>query len=137
MTVTLDARVPKMPWQSETNPTEVGLLLSGGYMREGRDAAQREGLPAVHRRLPAVQIPASLIVKLGEWMKVSADVGMYTGDDYSFGGDDGGRLSTGAALDLKLLVHTGAGAVSLITGDAFYPSIGDSLYLDFNVKYAK
>jgi hypothetical protein len=89
--------------------------------------------------LAGVQIPLSLIVKLGEWVKVSADVGVYTGDDYSFGGDDGGRISAGGALDLKigfLVFHAGAGVASLLTG-GLYPTVGESVYFDLNVKYVK
>jgi len=89
--------------------------------------------------LTAVQIPMSLRVALGELVKVSADLGVYTGDDYSFSGDNGGRISTGAALDIKLgfiALHTGAGVASLLTG-GMYPSISDSVYVDVNVKYVK
>jgi hypothetical protein len=89
--------------------------------------------------LAAVQIPASAIVKLGSLLKVSADAGIFTGDDYSFGGDDGGRISAGASIDVKLgpiVAHAGAGVASLLTG-GLYPSISDSVYVDVNVKYAK
>lgn len=89
--------------------------------------------------LTAVQIPMSLRVALGDLVKVSADLGIFTGDDYSFSGDNGGRISTGGALDLKIgpiLVHAGAGVASLLSG-GMYPSIGESVYVDVNVKYAK
>jgi hypothetical protein len=89
--------------------------------------------------LVAVQVPMSLRIALGELVKVSADLGVYTGDDYSFSGDNGGRISTGAALDLKIgpiIVHTGAGVASLLSG-GLYPSISDSVYVEANVKYAK
>ena len=89
--------------------------------------------------LSAVQIPMSLILKLGEPVKVSADLGIFTGDDYSFSGDNGGRIYAGGALDLKIgpiLAHAGAGVASLLTGGA-YPTISDSVYVDLNVKYAK
>jgi hypothetical protein len=87
----------------------------------------------------AIQIPASVIVKLGSLLKVSADAGVFTGDDYSFGGDDGGRIYAGAAVDVKLgpiIAHAGAGVASLLTG-GMYPTISDSVYIDLNVKYAK
>jgi hypothetical protein len=89
--------------------------------------------------LTAVQIPLSLILRLGSLVALSADAGVFTGDDFSFSGDDGGRISLGAALDLKLgpiLLHTGAGFASLLTG-GLYPEIGDSIYIDLNVKYAR
>lgn len=89
--------------------------------------------------LTAVQIPMSLRLALGDVAKLSADLGIFTADDYSFSGDSGGRISTGAALDLKIgpiLFHTGAGVASLLTG-GLYPSISESVYVDVNVKYAK
>jgi hypothetical protein len=89
--------------------------------------------------LTAVKIPVSLVLAVGSLAKVSAELGMYTGDDYSGKGKNGGRLQTGAALDLKIgpiLTHLGAGAASLLTGGA-YPTIRDSVYIDLNVKYAK
>jgi hypothetical protein len=87
----------------------------------------------------AVQIPLALKVALGNLLKVSFDLGIYTGDDYSFSGDNGGRISTGAALDIKIgpiALHTGAGVASLLSG-GMYPSISDSVYVDVNVKYVK
>lgn len=87
----------------------------------------------------AVQLPLSLVVGVGSLAKVSADVGIYTGDDYSFSGSEGGRISAGGALDLKLgpiIAHAGEGVASLLTG-GLYPSIGESVYIDLNVKYAK
>lgn len=87
----------------------------------------------------AVQIPMSLILKVGETVKVAADLGVFTGDDYSGKGVNGGRISAGGALDVKLgpiLAHAGAGVASLLTG-GLYPTIRDSVYIDLNVKYAK
>jgi hypothetical protein len=89
--------------------------------------------------LTAVQIPMALILKLGDVAKVSAELAVNTGDNYSFSGDEGGRISTGAALDLKIgpmLLHAGAGVASLLTGGA-YPTISDSFYIDLNAKYEK
>jgi hypothetical protein len=89
--------------------------------------------------LTAVQIPMSLILALGNVVKVSADLGIYTGDDYTFRSSKGGRVALGAALDVKLgpiLTHLGAGSASLGTG-GLYPTISDSVYIDLNVKYAK
>jgi hypothetical protein len=93
--------------------------------------------------LQAIQIPISLILKLGEVAKLSFDLGVYTGDDYSARAKNGGRLTTGAALDLKIgpmLLHAGAGFASLLTDDmrpGAYPTITDSFYVDLNAKYAK
>jgi len=89
--------------------------------------------------LTAVQVPASANVRLGSLLQVSADAGVFTGDDFSFGGDDGGRISAGGSVTVKLgpiLAHAGAGVASLLTGD-LYPSVADSVYFDLNVKYAK
>ena len=91
--------------------------------------------------LDALQVPMSLILKLGSLIKVSAELGIYTGDGLSLHARDGGRLQTGGALDVKvgpILVHAGVGAASLITGAmSMYPSVRDSIYVDLNVKYAK
>lgn len=89
--------------------------------------------------LTAVQIPMALILKLGDVAKLSAELGVNTGDDYSFSASKGGRISTGAALDLKIgpmLLHGGVGVASLLTG-GLYPTISDSFYIDLNAKYAK
>ncbi len=89
--------------------------------------------------LTALQIPLALELKLASVAKVSAQLGIYTGDNYSFSGDEGGRITTGGALDLKLgpiLFHAGAGVASLLTG-GLYPTIKDSFYVDLNVAYAK
>jgi hypothetical protein len=93
----------------------------------------------------AVQVPLALIIKVGSLAKLSTDLNIATGDDYSMRGKNGGRLGAGVALDLKIgpiLGHLGTGVASLLTGDpmttqAAYPSIRDSVYFDVNVKYAK
>lgn len=89
--------------------------------------------------LTAIQIPLSLVLKLGQVLKLGAETGINTGDDFSFGGDDGGRISLGASLDVKIskiAVHLGTGFASLLTG-GLYPGVTDSIYFDFNVKYVK
>lgn len=87
----------------------------------------------------AVQIPTSLLIKLASVVQLSADLGVYTGPGYSFSGDGGGRITAGGSLTVKIgpiLAHAGAGVASLLTGGE-YPTIGDSMYIDLNVKYAK
>lgn len=89
--------------------------------------------------LTALQIPMSLVVSAGDVLKLGTELGVYTGDDYAFGGDDGGRISTGASLDVKIgkiVTHAGVGFASLLTG-GLYPTIKESMYIDLNVKYAK
>ena len=89
--------------------------------------------------LQAVQIPLALGIGLGSLLRVNLELGVYTGDDYSFSGDEGGRIATGASLDLKIgpmLFHLGAGVASLLTGGV-YPTISDSVYVDVNAKYVK
>jgi hypothetical protein len=89
--------------------------------------------------LEAVQIPMSAIIKLGSLLKASADLGIFTGDDYSLRARNGGRVTAGGSLTVKLgpiLAHAGAGVASLFTG-GMYPTIRDSVYLDLNVKYVK
>lgn len=176
MSITLDARLPKMDVPMvPSKDTVVGLILTGAYMREGAMLLSEKDFPlfagdfkpgmaggvlarakvsslidfslapvfvyqqGTMESINAVQIPTSTIVKLGETLKVSADLGIFTGDDFKFGGDSGGRISAGAAIDLKIgkiIAHAGTGFASLLTGGA-YPTIGDSLYIDLNVKYAK
>lgn len=87
--------------------------------------------------LSGVQLPMSLVLGVGELAKVSADLGVYTGDDYSFSGDEGGRIAAGGSLTVKLgpiLAHAGAGTASLLTG-GLYPTIKDAFYIDLDVKY--
>jgi hypothetical protein len=89
--------------------------------------------------LTAIQIPTSTILKLGSLIKLAADLGIFTGDDFSFRGSNGGRIAAGASLDVKMgpiITHAGIGFASLLTG-GLYPTIGDSVYVDLNVKFAK
>jgi hypothetical protein len=177
MLVRMEAKLPKMnvPMAPKSKDTEIGVQLTGAYMREGAMGLSDKDYPLFAGKfqpgfnaglimkvklgsildfqtlpvwvyqhgsaesLQAVQIPVNLIVKLGSLLKVSADVGIYTGDDYTFRGSKGGRVALGAAIDVKIgpiLTHLGAGAASLTTGGV-YPTISDSIYFDLNVKYAK
>jgi len=174
-TIGLTAKLPRMPFQPSASQTEVGVVLTGAYMREGAMLLSEKDYPrfvgdfqpgfsagaiaklklsslidvattpvfvyqsASAGALTAVQIPASANVRLGSLLQVSADAGVFTGDDFSFGGDDGGRISAGGSVTVKLgpiLAHAGAGVASLLTG-GLYPSVADSAYIDLNVKYAK
>jgi hypothetical protein len=174
--VTLDAKLPKGPFASLMRyDTDVGLLLTGAYMREGAMLLSDKDYPLFVGDLQpgfsgglrmkvklgslldfslvpvwvyqsgtsdstrAVQVPMSLALALGSLVKVSADLGVFTGDDYSLRTTHGGRIYAGGALDVKLgpiLVHGGAGTASLLTG-GIYPSVRDAFYLDLNVKFAK
>lgn len=93
--------------------------------------------------LTAVQIPMSLVLQVGNVLVLGAEAGINTGDDFSFGAKSGGRISLGVSLDVKirkLAVHLGTGFASLLTSDegqALYPSIGDSVYFDVNLRYVK
>ena len=91
--------------------------------------------------ITAVQVPMSLVLKVGNAVKLSTDLGVFTGDNISLRAKNGGRVYLGAALDVKLgriITHLGAGFASLLTDDmGAYPSIKDSVYLDLNVKFAK
>jgi hypothetical protein len=174
--VTLEAKLPKLPaFESLLRGTELGISLTGAYMREGAMLLSAKDFPLYvgdfqpgfasgvlarvklsslldvstaprfvyqsgsDESLTAVQIPLSVIVKLGSLLKVSAEAGVFTGDDYSFAGDNGGRIAAGGSVTVKLgpiVAHAGAGVASLLTG-GLYPAIGDSLYVDLNVSYAK
>lgn len=90
----------------------------------------------------AVQVPVAASLALSDLLKVSVETGLYTADDFGVTAKDGARLSLGAAVDVrlgKIILHAGAGAASLLVDAAspFYRSIGDSIYFDLNVKYAK
>jgi hypothetical protein len=178
MSVRLDAKLPKMPKMPFVKyDTELGLSLTGAFMREGamllsdKDYPLYTGdlkpgvagalimkvklssvvdfslLPAfvfqsgTTENLTALQVPMSLILKAGSLLKLSADVGVFTGDDISLRAKNGGRVYLGAAIDLKVgpvIAHVGGGFASLITDPmGLYPTIGDSVYIDLNVKYAK
>jgi hypothetical protein len=175
MTVTLEAKLPKMPFQPKKYEYDMKLVLGGSYMREGAMLLSNKDFPlfvgdfqpgftggALMRiklssavdfsldpvyvyqagtddSLMAVQIPMSTILAVGETLKLSADLGVYTGDEFSFSGDDGGRIAAGGSLEVKIgpiIAHAGAGVASLLTG-GLYPTVGDSVYIDLNVKYAK
>ncbi|HVK83151.1 MAG TPA: hypothetical protein VM513_03540 [Kofleriaceae bacterium] len=178
MSIRLDAKLPEMPkLPFVKQETEVGLSLTGAYMREGamllsdKDYPLFTGdlkpglagalimkvklssvvdfslLPAFvfqsgeAENLTAVQVPMSLILKAGSLLKLSLDTGVFTGDDVSLRPSNGGRIYLGAAVDVKIgpiITHVGAGFASLLTDEmGLYPTIGDSVYLDLNVKYAK
>ncbi|MBZ0232518.1 MAG: hypothetical protein K8M05_09340 [Deltaproteobacteria bacterium] len=179
MSVTLDARLPRydVPFAPKAKDTDVALVLTGAYMREGAMLLSEKDFPlflgdfkpgvaggldmrvkmsslidfklapqfvyqsGTMEALQAVQVPTSLVVQLGSLLKVSADLGVFTGDDVSFKPSNGGRIYAGGALDVKLgpiIAHGGLGVASLLTGeDSMYPTIGDSVYIDLNVKYAK
>lgn len=155
--------------------TEIGLMLSVAYLREGALLLSEKDYPLFTgdfqpgftagtivklklsslidfsltplwlyqkgelESVEAVQVPMSAIVRLGNVAKLSADLGVYLGDDYSIRGKNGGRIATGGSLTVKLgpiLAHAGAGVASLLTGGP-YPTISDSVYVDLNVKYVK
>lgn len=89
--------------------------------------------------LSAIQIPLSVVLKAGQALKLGLETSINTGDDFSFGGSSGGRISLGTSLDVKIskiIVHLGTGMASLLTGE-LYPEISDSIYFELNVKYAK
>jgi hypothetical protein len=91
--------------------------------------------------LQAIQVPIALQVGLGNVLKINFELGIYTGDDYSIGPSNGGRLASGLSIDLKIshiLIHAGAGFASLLVADSgLYPTIKDSFYIDLNAKYTK
>jgi hypothetical protein len=87
----------------------------------------------------AIQVPVSTVIKLGSVVKLGVEAAVNTGDDISLQGKNGGRIMVGGSLDLKIgkiIIHTGAGLASLLTGPA-YPNVTDSVFVDINAKYAK
>ena len=174
-TLGLDARIPNGPFVPERYKADLGIVLTGAYLREGAMLLSEKDFPlyagdlqpglstgfrtklqlgslvdfslaplfvyqkGTEENLTAVQIPMSTILRLGSAVAVSADLGVYTGDDFSFRGRNGGRIAAGGSLTVRLgpiLAHAGAGVASLLTG-GYYPTIRDSVYVDLNVKYAK
>jgi hypothetical protein len=91
--------------------------------------------------LTALQVPMALTLKAGNAVKLSTDLGIFTGDDLSLRPSRGGRIYLGAALDVKIgriIAHAGAGFASLLTSEVGpYPSIKDSVYVDLNARFAK
>ncbi len=93
--------------------------------------------------LTAIQVPVAAAVSLGKALKVAVEAGVYTGDGFKLGATDGGRISLGAAIDVKIgkvIAHVGAGVASLLTSEEMgsaYPTISDSVYVDINAKFAK
>jgi hypothetical protein len=89
----------------------------------------------------AIQVPLALGIGLGKLLKLNLELGIYTGDDYSLRARNGGRIATGASLDVRIshiLIHAGAGAASLLVDPAgVYPTVSDSFYVDLNAKYVK
>lgn len=97
---------------------------------------QQEGFD---EKLQALQIPMSLVLAVGDAVKLSADAGIFTGDDFTLRPSKGGRVTAGAAIDVKIgkiITHLGAGAASLFPG-GMYPTLKDSFYIDLNVAFAK
>jgi hypothetical protein len=68
-------------------------------------------------------------------------VGIYTGDDFKLGADEGGRVGAGLVANVKvstIKVMFGAGFASLLTDDAgFYTSVGKSVYVSVGLAYVK
>lgn len=126
-----------------TGPLTAGAAL-GPYLRLNVfDAVLVSLIPQVVLQYGsgvAVQIPVSAKVRIGDLLQVGADAGVFTGEKLKMSAEGGGRIYAGAAAQLKLgpiLLLTGAGVASLITGPGgFYPSIKESIYFDFNVRYA-
>ncbi|HLU67839.1 MAG TPA: hypothetical protein VKZ63_16255 [Kofleriaceae bacterium] len=175
MKMGIEFLLPKSPFLPKKYEVDVGLELSGVYMRERAILLSPKDYPlfvgdfkpgfvgglnintklseffdfrldpawlyqsGTDESVAGIQLPMALVLKVGSLVKLSADLGIYTGDDYSFRGSNGGRISTGGALTVKIgpiLAHAGAGVASLLTGPA-YPTITDSVYVDLNVTYAK
>jgi hypothetical protein len=72
-------------------------------------------------------------------LKAGAKVGLYTGDEFKLGADEGGRLAAGLVVDVavsSIFVRAEAGLSSLLTDDAsLYTSVGKSTYVAFALMY--
>ncbi|MDQ3339241.1 MAG: hypothetical protein M4D80_29105 [Myxococcota bacterium] len=89
------------------------------------------------------QLPVTALFRAGSVAHIGAMVGLYTGDDFKLGAEDGGRLGAGLVADVKvstIKVVLGAGFASLLTSDeagSLYPSVGKSLYVSVGLAYVK
>jgi hypothetical protein len=75
--------------------------------------------------LTSIQVPMALGIALGSLLTL----GIFTGDDDSLRGRNGGRIAAGGSLDVKvgpILVHAGAGVASLLPGGPYRRSASRS-----------
>lgn len=91
--------------------------------------------------ITGVQFPVTGLLRAGSVAHVGAQVGIYTGDDFKLGADEGGRVAAGLVADVSvssIKVMFGAGFASLLTDDmALYTSVGKSVYVTVNLAYVK
>jgi len=91
--------------------------------------------------ITGIQFPVTALFRAGTVAHAGAQVGIYTGDDFKMGADEGGRVAAGLVADVKvssIKVMLGAGVSSLLTDDmGLYTSVGKSLYVSVNLAYVK
>lgn len=89
--------------------------------------------------ITAIQFPVTAMFRASGGLKAGAKVGLYTGDEFKLGADEGGRLATGLVVDIavsSVFVRAEAGFSSLLTDDAsLYTGIGKSTYIALALMY--
>lgn len=116
--------------RAKAGPTYLSVEPAFVYQAEG----QAEAIEAVH-------LPVTAMFRAGNVARAGVLVGIYTGDDFKFGADEGARIATGLVADIKvssIALQLGAGFASLLTDDmAAYTSVGKSVYVTVGLMYAK
>jgi hypothetical protein len=97
--------------------------------------------PGDPEAVTGIQFPVTAMFRAGSVAHFGALVGIYTGDDFKLGADEGGRVGAGLVADVKvstIKVVFGAGFASLLTDDAsVYTSVGKSIYVSLGLAYVK
>jgi hypothetical protein len=122
--------------------TRIGLWVrvKGGptYLSFDPAFAYQPGDPEA---ITGIQFPVTALFRAGSVAHAGAQVGIYTGDDFKMGADDGGRVAAGLVADVavsKIKLMFGAGISSVLTDDmGFYTSVGKALYVSVNLAYVK
>ena len=99
--------------------------------------------PGDPEAIAGAQLPVTAMFRAGSVAHIGAMVGIYTGDDFKLGAEDGGRIGAGLVADVKvstIKVVLGAGFASLLTDEMAgngYTSVGKSVYVSVGLAYVK
>ena len=100
--------------------------------------------PGDPEAITGAQLPVTALFRAGSVAHIGAMVGIYTGDNFKLGAEDGGRLGAGVVADVKvstIKVVLGAGFASLLADDETagngYTSVGKSIYVSVGLAYVK
>ena len=97
--------------------------------------------PGDPEAIMGVQFPVTALFRAGSVAHFGAQVGIYTGDDFKLGADEGGRVAAGLVADVKvstIALRFAGGFASLLTDDmGLYTSVGKSVYVTVGLAYQK